>query len=174
MAHSIELLLDAESDATIRRIWADLAEAGLPSQFTNTSPTNRPHVSMVVAERIDSGVDQLLSPIAGRLPMRCTIGAPLLFGGPRFTVARLVVPSDGLLALHKDAHAVCVPHLSPGPMAHAAPGSWTPHITVCRRMDSTQLAKALTVVGNLTLDIRAEFVAMRRWDGDERIERPVY
>lgn len=173
MAHSVELLLDPDSDAAIRRIWAQLAEAGLPSQNTNTSASNRPHVSVVVAERIDPGVDGLLSPIAGRLPIRCVIGAPLLFGGPRFTVARLVVPSNALLALHAETHAVCLPHLSPGPMAHTAPGSWTPHVTICRRMHPAQLGQALTIARTLTRDIRAELVGMRRWDGDQRIERPI-
>lgn len=33
MAHSIELLLDPDSDAQIRSIWSALAEAGLPSQL---------------------------------------------------------------------------------------------------------------------------------------------
>ena len=33
MAHSIELLLDPDSDAQIRSIWSAPAEAGLPSQL---------------------------------------------------------------------------------------------------------------------------------------------
>jgi hypothetical protein len=174
MVHSIELLLDPDSDSAIRSIWATLADAGLPSQASNKSASNRPHVSLVVAEHIEPGVDRLLSPIAKRLPIRCVIGAPLLFGGPRFTVARLVVPSDALLALHAETHEACLPHLSPGPMAHTAPGSWTPHVTVCRRMDPAQLAQALTIARKLTRDVRAEFVGMRRWDGDRRIERPIW
>ena len=81
MVHSIELLLDPDSDAAIRRIWAKLADAELPSQAANNSPSNRPHISLVVAERIDADVDILLRPIAQWLPIRCVVGAPLLFGG---------------------------------------------------------------------------------------------
>jgi 2'-5' RNA ligase superfamily len=173
MVHSIELLLDADSDAAVRRIWAKLADAELPSQAANKSPSNRPHISLVVAERIDADVDILLRATAQRLPIRCVIGAPLVFGGPRFTVARLVVPSAELLSLQADAHDACLPHLVPGPMAHTAPGAWTPHVTLCRRMDPTQLAKALTVVKKLTRDIRGEFVGMRHWDGNKRVERPI-
>ena len=173
MVHSIELLLDPDSDAAVRRVWTKLADAELPSQAANKSPSNRPHISLVVAERIDADVDILLRPIAQRLPIRCVVGAPLLFGGPRFTVARLVVPSAELLSLHADAHDACLPHLLPGPMAHTTPGAWTPHVTLCRRMDPAQLAKALTVVKKLTRDIRGEFVGMRHWDGNKRVEQPI-
>jgi hypothetical protein len=103
MVHSIELLLDTESDAAIRRIWADLADAGLPSQLSNTSPSNRPHVSVVVAEHIDTAVDDLLRPLARRLPIRCVIGSPVLFGGDAITIARLVVPSAESLSLHGES-----------------------------------------------------------------------
>ena len=170
MVHSIELLLDAESDAAIRSIWAELAEAGLPSQLRNESPSNRPHVSVVVAERIDPGVDRSLSPIAQRLPLRCTIGAPVLFGGQTLTMARLVVPSAELLSLHRDIHEVCRTYVSSAPMTHTVPGDWTPHVTLCRRLQPSQLASALTKVRSLTRELSAEFVAMRRWDGDQRVE----
>ena len=51
------------------------------------------------------------------------IGAPLLFGGPRFTVARLVVPSAELLSLHADAHEAALPHLvARADGAHSARG----------------------------------------------------
>ena len=169
MVHSIELLLDPDSEAAVRRIWSKLADADLPSQ----AASNRPHISLVVAERIDAAADLLLRPIARRLPVRCVVGAPLLFGGPRFTVARLVVPSAELLSLQSDAHDACLAHLFPGPMAHTAPGAWTPHVTLCRRMDPVQLAKALTVVRKITRDIRCEFVGMRHWDGDKRLEHQI-
>ncbi|MDT5013765.1 MAG: hypothetical protein QOH57_5382 [Mycobacterium sp.] len=173
MAHSIELLLDAGSETAIRRLWAALADAGLPSQLSNTSPSNRPHVSVVVAARIAADVDELLQPLVSRLPICCLIGAPLLFGGPRVTLARLVLPSTALLALHADIYDTCLPHLSPEAFAHTAPTDWTPHVTLCRRMDPAQLAEALTIIKDLTQDIRAEFVAIRRWDGDQHIERRI-
>jgi 2'-5' RNA ligase len=173
MVHSIELLLDDDSDAAVRRIWAKLADAGLPSQASNRSPTNRPHISVVVAERIDPAVDSSLSELMQRLPLPFALGAPLLFGGPRLTVARLAVPSAELLALHADVLKACLPHLSPEPMAHTEPGAWTPHVTLCRRMDPVQLARALTTVRKLTKDIPAEVVGIRRWDGDKRVEHPI-
>lgn len=170
MVHSIELLLDAESDKAIRCLWADLADAGLPSQLSNKSPSNRPHVSLVVAEHVDTHVDELLRPLARRLPIRCVIGAPVLFGDQVLTIARLVVPSAELLSLHADIHGVCRPYLSPGPMTHSAPGEWTPHVTLCRRTQPNQLARALTVMRTPIRELAAEFVSMRHWNGDQHVE----
>ena len=48
MVHSIELLFDDETEATLRRIWDDLSAADLPSR----TPAGRPHVS----ERLGPGV----------------------------------------------------------------------------------------------------------------------
>ena len=45
MVHSIELVFDSDTEAAIRRIWDDLAGAGIPSQ----APASRPHVTLAVA-----------------------------------------------------------------------------------------------------------------------------
>ena len=92
MVHSIELLFDADTEATLRRIWDDLSAADLPSRI----PAGRPHVTLAVAERIEPDVDALLRPVAQRLPLGCTIGAPLLFGQSSAILARLIVPSADL------------------------------------------------------------------------------
>ena len=61
MVHSIELVFDPDTESAIRRIWDDLAAAGIPSQ----APASRPHVTLAVAERIAAGVDELLRRSAG-------------------------------------------------------------------------------------------------------------
>ncbi len=96
--HSIELLFDPDTEAAIRRIWDDLAAAGLPSQAAHRSPSNRPHVTLAVAESIAPAVDDLLAGVAARLPLRCVVGAPLLFGWWKAVLARLLVPSAELIA----------------------------------------------------------------------------
>lgn len=171
MVHSIELLFDADTDAAIRRVWQELADAGLPSQAGVKAPTNRPHVTLLAATRIEPAVDSLLAKFRRQLPLRCVIGAPLLFGGSRFTLARLVVPSHDLLSLQERTHHACLPHLGRGPAAHCAPGQWTPHTTLCRRLDSTEVGRALTTVRALTRDRSGRITGLRRWDGDARVER---
>lgn len=85
MVHSIELVFDRDTEAAVRRIWEELAGAGIPSQ----APASRPHVTMAVADRISSEVDELLSPVAATLPLSCAIGAPVLFGRASVVFARL-------------------------------------------------------------------------------------
>lgn len=167
MAHSIELLLDPVSDEAVRAEWQALADAGLPSQSRVKSDTNRPHVTLIAAARITPGVDAALRTLTGRLPFDCVVGAPLVFGGPRHTLARLIVPSRDLLALHEDVYRMALPHLEGEPFGHCRPGNWTPHATLGRRFTEAEIGAGLAVVGG---DIAARVVGLRRWDSDERVD----
>jgi hypothetical protein len=172
MVHSVELLFDTEADAAVRRLWDDLTDAGVRSLASSTSPSNRPHVTISVAEHMDDAVSDALRPLLGRLPFDCAIGAPMLFGRGPFTLVRLVLPSAELLALQAEVHKVCLPHMSPGPLPHAAPGHWTPHVTLARRVAADKLADALTL-RRMSRDRRATAVALRHWDGNKRVEYPI-
>ena len=165
MVHSIELVFDADTEAAIRHIWDDMADAGLPSQ----SPASRPHVTLIVAECIAVDVDALLAPVSQRLPLACAVGAPLLFGRAKPVLARLVVPTTELLALHAEVHRLASPHLSPGPMPNSLPDHWTAHVTLARRVGGAQLARALRIAGRPT-QIDGSFAGLRRWDGGKRAE----
>lgn len=196
MAHSVELLFDAHTDAALRAVWDALTDAGIPSQARVRSSTNRPHVTVAVADHIAPAVDAGLQALAGRLPLRCVVGTPLVFGSSpkppnrresasglhhfvdvgvaksrgRFTLAKLVVPSAELLELQRLVHEICAPHMTPGPAAHSGPGHWTPHATLGRRLNAGQLGTALAAVPALTTELHAQFTALRRWDGDQRVE----
>ena len=171
MAHSIELLLDDDSDAAIRNVWHRLADTGLPSQLRVKSDTNRPHITVVAADRILPDVDAELSELRVRFPLPVVIGAPLIFGGGKMTLARLIVASADLLDLHRDIYRHCLPFTPEAPFPHCAPGHWTPHATLGRRFTAEQVARALDVIEDLSADISADVVGLRRWDGDARIER---
>jgi len=173
MVHSVELLFDTDTEAAISEIWADLAEAGIRSLAAHASPGNRPHVTLSVAEDIAGGVDESLRPVLERLPLACVIGAPTLFGGGRtVTLVRAVVPSAQLLGLHAEVHRICRPHMPKGPLPHAAPGHWTPHVTLARRVPPEKLAAAV-MRRAMFGDIRATAVGLRHWDGNRRIEHPI-
>lgn len=172
MVHSIELLFDHQTEATLRRMWDDLAalnESGSPIRI----PPGRPHVTVAVARSINCDVDELLTPVVQRLPLRCVVGAPLLFGRGRgkaeFVLARLLVSSNDLLDLHAEVHRVCGPHLVPEPMPNSLPGQWTAHATLARRLGSDHLAQALAATEN-PAQFEGHFAGMRRWDGDKRVE----
>jgi hypothetical protein len=172
VVHSVELTFDPQTDAAVRRIWDDLTAAGVRSQAAVSSPSNRPHVTVTVADRLGDGVDAALSPVTGLLPVSCVLGAPMLFGSRVFTLVRLVVPSAALLALHAAVHEACTPYLESGPLPHAAPGQWTPHVTLARRLTAEQLPVALTVP-SVSAQIEATAVGLRHWDGEQRVEHPI-
>lgn len=170
MAHSIELLFDADGDEAIRAGWRALADAGLPSQLRVTSPTNRPHVTLLAADRISPEVDAHLRRLPAGFPLECTVGAPLVFGGPRLTLARLVVPSTGLLALHAEVYRAALPYVAGDPFGHCRPGHWTPHATLGRRFAPTEIGAAIAVVTGMSADVPARITGLRRWDSDQRID----
>ena len=168
MAHSIELLLDDRADAAVRELWRALDEAGLPSQQRVRSDTNRPHITLIAAERISPDVDAGLAELDDLFPLPTTLGAPVVFGGGRLTLARLVIPSEAALALHRRIYDLCQPYVS-NLFSHSAPGHWTAHVTLGRRFTPAQIGEALARAG-ITSDIEAEIVGLRRWDSDARTE----
>ncbi|MGB8503824.1 2'-5' RNA ligase family protein [Mycobacterium sp.] len=165
MVHSIELLVDADTEAAIHRAWDALSDAGLRTP----PPTSRPHVTLLVADEISPDVDAPLSQVLQRLPLACVIGAPIVFGRSPFVLVRLVVPSTELLELHADAARICSPYLTPTAAPNTGVGQWTPHTTLARRVEPSQLVRALCI-RTITRDIRGNVVGMRRWDGLKRVE----
>ena len=168
MVHSVELVFDPDAEATVRHIWDELRDVGIPSQ----APASRPHATLTVAERIDPAADELLSPLTDRFPFTCRIGAPVLFGRAKIVLARLVVPTEALLAVHAEVHRLCLSHLSPGPMANTLPGQWTAHVTLARRVAPAQLGRALRIAGK-PAEINADIIGLRRWDGGAKREYPI-
>ncbi|ODR08456.1 hypothetical protein BHQ21_06545 [Mycobacterium sherrisii] len=165
MVHSIELIFDRDTEDAVRRIWDELAGAGIPSQ----APASRPHVTLAVAENIAADVDDLLRPVSARLPIGALIGAPLLFGRSDAVFARLLVPSVELLALHAEVHRLCGPFLMPAALPNSLPGQWTAHVTLARRVGAGQLGRALRIAGR-PAQLHGSFAGLRRWDGSKRVE----
>lgn len=168
MAHSIELLLNPDIDSEVRREWAALVDAGVPSLAQHRSPTNRPHTTLTAAERIAPNADEPLAALAERLPIPCRLGAPVVFGRGTVTLVRLVVPSAELLEFHRCVTELVAPQVPSGSYPHTLPGRWTPHVTLCRRLPMGQLPAALDVIAAQTLE--GSFSALRRWDGDARVD----
>lgn len=172
MVHSVEVLFDRDTDAAVRRIWEGLSGAGIRSQAANSSPTNRPHVTLTVAEDMAAGVNDALRVLLDMLPFDGLIGAPMLFGARSLILVRSFVPSAPLLELHREADRVCRPYLAGAPLPHTAPGQWTPHVTLARRVPPEQLPAALAVPG-VAADLRCRVVGLRHWDGNARVEYPI-
>jgi len=174
VVQSVELLLDDGTDGSVRAQWDLLAGTGLPSQARHAGPTNRPHVTVAVRAWLDPGLEPALRAAVGDLPLPLRLGGLTCFGRNRFVLVRLVVPEVGLLALHA---AVCSA-LGPDPddveaRGNLAPGRWTPHVTLARRLMPEQVGAALGVLSGApggTSDIDGHAVGCRRWDGEARRE----
>ena len=102
--------------------------------------------------------------------MDCVVGAHVVFGGPRLTLARLIVPSAELLALHAEIYRMALPFVSGQPFAHCRPGHWTAHATLGRRFTASDVGAALELAEQVAPDLSAEVVALRRWDSDARTD----
>ncbi len=181
MAHSVELLFDADNEAVVRAMWQALDDAGLPSQVRVKSPTNRPHITLLAAQRISPEVDDVLRCLADRFPVPCAVGAPVVFGGHHdpqrrsasamHTLARLIVPSAELLALQEEIYRLSMRHLTGEPFPHCRPGHWTAHVTLGRRLTAEQIGAAIRLISGAGNDLGGDIVGLRRWDSDERIDR---
>ncbi|CRK52063.1 conserved hypothetical protein [Rhodococcus sp. RD6.2] len=166
MVQSVELLLDSALDTAVRREWRRLSDAALPSQDIVRKSTNRPHVTLAVAQHIDPETELLLQQQLSPPDLRISLGGLVVFGGHRKTLAYLVIPTAGLLALQRSIFRVL--HGCPGVPSHIHPGDWTPHITLARRVFSDEIGPAVNLVSPAHTTGKA--AGVRRWDGDARRE----
>lgn len=154
--YSVELTFEESTDSLIRADWARLAEAGLPSLATHSSPSNKPHITLAAGNNLEIGLDA--EDLWGRLPIDVHFSGLVVFPARpgMYALARLVVLSSSLLELHSRLHQQCT-----GAFANTLPDAWTPHVTVARRIPGQLLGTAIDV-----LDVRAEgrCTAARLWD----------
>ncbi len=164
MVQSVELMLDDAADAALRRQWDRLAAAGLPSQGRHRGASNRPHVTVAVRDRIPAEREPALSAAVAGLPTPLRLGALACFGRRRYVLVRLVVADAELLALHARIATVLGPDEDPGRQRTLAPGRWTPHVTLARRLTAEQVGSAVAALEGIG-ESDAEAVCCRRWDG---------
>jgi len=163
VTQSVELLLDAETDLSVRAHWQRLAEAGLPSQALHNGPSNRPHITLAADPRLAEHDESTLRDAVAALPISVRLGALACFGSSRFVLVRLVVASSALLELQQRVVTV----VGADPAGHFAAGRWSPHVTLGHRLDAEQVGAALRVLGGAS-DHDGQAVGCRRWDSDQQ------
>jgi 2'-5' RNA ligase len=144
MAHAVELLFDPATEAAVKDLWTRLETAGVPSLASRTHRRHRPHVSLSVAERIET---QQLESVHERLAatqLDITLYSPAVF--PRPGVLYLsVVPTLPLLRLHEEVHAA----LRDGmvrPRDGYSVGAWMPHCTLAQDLTRAQLVQGIDML----------------------------
>jgi 2'-5' RNA ligase len=143
--HSLELVPDAGLEAQVVAVWELLAVAGLPSQARHPHPTNRPHLTLAVADRLDEQLRAALTRELAGLPVPLRLGGLVVLGGRRRTVAWLVVPAASLLELHRRVHAVLGDAASSSPLLR--PDRWVPHVTLAARTTPEQAGAVVAALG---------------------------
>lgn len=165
MVQSVEVLLDAHLEALVRREWEALVDAGVSRELRRGGDPAVPHITVGVAASIDAEVEAALREMDHRVGLELRLGGLLLLGGRSSVLVRVVVPSVPLLDLQAtvwNALQGC-----PGMPDTMAPGRWTPHVTLARRVGSSDLQKAVDLLGGRT-SAEGSVAGMRRWDGDAR------
>ena len=162
--NSVEAVLDTDTDTQVRREWTALADAGLPSQAGHQWTTNAPHLTLSAAGSVPDVVEaRVVTRWRGCDPCRCASARLLVMGSRRFVLARLVVPTAQLLALHQAVADAMV--AAPDVPERVRVDRWTPHVTLARGLAVEQVGAALAVLGTVPpLDGTIESV--RRWDPD--------
>ena len=164
MVQSVELLLDAHLDAMVRREQQALVDAGVARKLRRGGDPAVPHLTVGVAASIPSDIEEALRAIDHGVGLGLRLGGLLLLGGRSTVLVRLVVPSVPLLELQ----ATVWETLRGCPMPdNLAPGTWTPHVTLVRRVSPPDLSIAVDVLGGRT-GAEGSVAGMRRWDGDAR------
>lgn len=168
MTQSVELLLDNGLDQAVRNEWNALKQAGLPSMARHTSETNRPHITLGVANEIPDPVESTLTDLADRLPLPVRLGALICFATAKqgqYFLVRSAIPNLALLEIQADV-AERMRGL-PGTAAYLEPGAWTAHVTLARYVPAETVGIALEVLAGIT-DLTGTAVAVRRWDSIAR------
>ncbi|HET6300412.1 2'-5' RNA ligase family protein [Microbacterium sp.] len=160
---SVELVLDPETESTVREDWDRLLAADLPSAGRNPAPSNRPHVTLAVRDDLEPSV---FTGVADLLPVTLELGGTLLLGHrDRFILTRHIVVNRALLDVHLAVADLAGP---PEPRySNTLPDRWTPHVTLARGLTATRLATALRLISHR--HVVGEATGLRVWNAEERI-----
>ena len=167
VTQSVELLLDVACEEAVLGEWTRLAEAGLPTeQRPEPTLTHRPHVTLWAGTSVAAEVDAGLPALVSGLQLPLLLGSLLVFGPRRGQVVlvRQVVASEALLVLQARVAESC----GTEPDSHFAPGRWSPHVTLARRVPVEQLGSVISTLAEVP-DLTAAVRTVRRWDGDAKL-----
>ena len=167
MTQSVELLLDDVTEAAVLAQWDRLADAGLPTERRVVpTPSHRPHVTLWAGPTVAPEVEAALPGLVAELPLPVRLGGLLVFGPRRgqLVLVRQVVTSPALLALQERVARACGLEAD----SHFAPGRWSPHATLARRVPVDALGAVVTALGEVP-ELAASAGRCRRWDGDAKV-----
>lgn len=144
MVHGVELLFDPTTEAAIQGLWARLEGAGVPTLASWTHRRHRPHISLSVAERIDTGQLQDARDCLAATHLDVTLDALAVFPRPGILYLS-VVPTLALLRLHEQVHTALRESMI-APWEGYSVGAWMPHCTLAQDLTRAQLMRGIDLL----------------------------
>ncbi|MEU0335757.1 2'-5' RNA ligase family protein [Streptomyces sp. NPDC006193] len=170
---TVELLPDPVTEARVRRVWQELAAAGLPSLAGHRHPTNRPHLTLATADGPPRAAWRELPAVLAVLPLPLRLEGAIRFSGRTRVLAWRVVPDAELAALHRRVGELLHGHGTGSGGPPPAPGFWSPHITLGRtRSDRARWPDGL-LPAELSEPWEGAFTAARSYDTATRTVEPL-
>jgi 2'-5' RNA ligase len=156
MAYSVQLYLDAQTEALVRQVWDRLAEKGVSDNMIKKG--GRPHVGLSVFDDADPGE------ISYRLRQLCKqqrsvearfehLGTYCSKDGVLFLVP---VVSPRFFLLHSTVYKLLNDSIQ-GIREGCKPNRFVPHLTVAYGLDKETLSKTVSLFGNKALPIVGNF-----------------
>lgn len=153
MGWAVILLPDEHGDASARRVWRAVYNAGFRSMLFEGD--NRPHISLTVLDTQDGTLDAAVLKFAAEtLPVSATIGVLGAFGEDVVWIAP--EPTAALHAMNRALTAAIGP-LAALADSHYLPGEWVPHMTVAFNIFEGDFTRAMRVVRDNFVPFTAMF-----------------
>jgi hypothetical protein len=145
VTYALELLFDRHAEAAVRAMWATLEARGLRSMATWGHGRNRPHVSLLVAERLTRAQARTAAePLTEATDLVLRLGSVAVFPGRAGVVYLAVTPTRRLLRMHARLAGAGVES-----GRHYLPDAWVPHCTLAQGLTHDQVTTAVHVVKRL-------------------------
>jgi len=153
MPFAVEMYMDAEAEAKVRRIWKFLAESGIKSAMLKAG--YRPHVSLGVCEELNVyGLAKELSSFAEiTSPFEMTLSSIGLFHSSESVIFLGVTPTQKLLDVSGAFHRFFGKYAKAQRAYHV--GSWVPHCTLAFGLPNDIASQAIEICRRESLPIRS-------------------
>jgi 2'-5' RNA ligase len=154
MPVAIEFFLDEASAGVVRRVWREIAEAGI-SPFLHTSGV-RPHLTLAVGERVDEpAVEAAVRDFAAATtpPAVSFAGVGVAPLDPANVYLTAIVTPD-LLDLHARFQRQVAGRIE-APSERYFPGRWVPHCTLVERIPLNAVTRILEICRAIPLPFAA-------------------
>ena len=149
MAYALELYFDPPAESAVRTMWANLEARGLRSMATVGHCRHRPHVSLLVAERLTPDQARAaVEPLTDATDVVLRLGSIAVFPGRAGVVYLAVTPTRRLLRLHHELH-VRLAAVGVESGRHYLPDAWVPHCTLAQGLAHDQVTTAVRAIKRL-------------------------